>query len=226
MDNSEIIARVEKALCIKGILDKLDSLPPTDLQSLLLALYERKPSKITAAALFKQYENNRFVQPSAVPQNFFSVAERFAFDLLPKDFTTVELSPVAPFGINSVLTKNSQKKIMTTIRNLEVCADSTTALMLECARQRKDCLKKEPKSSRVVKLATSMRNIRTQTFDNIPGFVPHFKALTLATAGRDCGDRAFEIQSCCEHIEFYLDFLDKLSCQVPISLDTVSAIKN
>ena len=210
MENYEIIARVERALGIKGILDKLDRLPPTDLQSLLLALYERKPAKITAASLFEQYERNRFVCPSAVSQNLFASVERVALDLLPDKFNVVELSPVAPFGVNSVLTQNSQKKIMSTVRNLEVCADSTTALILECAHLRKKLLKNDSKSSQLIKLATNMRNIRLQNFKDIPGFTSHFKALTLATAGRDCGSEIVEIQSCLEHLMFYIDFLNNL----------------
>jgi len=211
MKNSDIIVRIENILQIKDILGKLDQLSPTDLQSLLLALYEKRSEKIATQSIFDQYEANRFVRPSDVSQRLFAEIELLAFDLLPSDFDIVELSPVAPFGTNSVLTKNNQKKIMSTVRNLEVCADSTTALILECARQRKNLLRSNAKDDQKVKYATSMRNIRLQNFESIPGFVPHFKALTLATAGRDCGSETFETQACLEHVAFYLDYLTHLS---------------
>ena len=211
MKNSDIIVRIENILQIKDILGKLDQLSPTDLQSLLLALYEKRSEKITVQSVFDQYGTNRFVRPSDVSQRLFTEVELLAFDLLPSDFDILELSPVVPFGANSVLTKNNQKKIMSTVRNLEVCADSTTALILECARQRKNLLRSNAKDDQNVKCATSMRNIRLQNFESIPGFVPHFKALTLATAGRDCGSEAFEIQACLEHVTFYLDYLTHLS---------------
>jgi hypothetical protein len=206
-----IIKRIENILGIEGILEKLDRLSPTDLQSLLLGLYEKRSEKISAQSIFNQYGTNRFVLPSAVSQRSFTELEAIAFDLLPPDFNVVELSTVAPFGINSALTKNNQKKIMSTVRNLEVCADSTTALILECARRRKNNLREDSGDIQQVKCATNMRNIRLQNFEDIPGFVSHFKALTLGTVGRDCGYEEFEAQACLEHVGFYLDYLEKLS---------------
>jgi hypothetical protein len=211
MEDSAIIARIENILKIENILEKLDQLSPTDLQSLLLATYERRAKNITAQSVASQYEKNKFVCPSGISQKLLTEIELLALDLLPSDFNAVELSPVVPFGTISALTRNSQKKIMSTVRNLEVCADSTTALILECARRRKDLLHDNAKNVQEVKCATNMRNIRLQSFADIPGFLPHFKALTLATAGRDCGNETFEVQSCLEHVSFFLDYLRHLS---------------
>jgi len=221
MKTNDIIERIIKATGIPDILKVLKNLRPTDLQSLLLALYEERVAELTAQNIMSQYQENRFVVPCAVPQKILLEADLLATKIIPSDFSIIELSSVAPFATNSVLTKTNQKKVMTTVRNLEVCADPTTSLILECADRRQSELRIDKRSAKIIKLATSQRCMRLQTFEDIPGFTPHFRTFSLATAGRDQGSEIFEKQALVEHIVFYLSYLNMLS-QLDFHFENIS----
>jgi hypothetical protein len=117
-------------------------------------------------------------------------------------FEAVELSPVTPLGTVSVLTGLDQANVLSTIRALECVADPTLGLALECARRRKN----------VADRATSVRLCTTQRVLRFPapekdGYTAHFKLFSLVTAGRDAGNRSFEITNLQEHIGVYLSLL-------------------
>jgi len=107
------------------------------LQSLLLAVYRRRASRLSPAAVLRQYQENRFVQPAHVSSWESVEFDRLAYSLLPECFEVVELSPVSPLGSCSVLATVDQNNVVTTSRNTEVCADPTNVLALECATRRK-----------------------------------------------------------------------------------------
>jgi hypothetical protein len=96
-----------------------------------------------------------------------------------------------------------QNKVLTTIRNTEVCADATGVLALEAARRRRVLYRQGTPPSEATKLCASHRVLRAQQFDG-PASFPHFSILNLCTAGRDRGSYRFEIASLVEQIEYYL----------------------
>ena len=60
------IARIERDAEVAHLLEVLtERIAPTDLQSLLLEVYSRLAAATTAKRLLEQYEQNRFVAPSA-----------------------------------------------------------------------------------------------------------------------------------------------------------------
>jgi len=73
--------------------------------------------------------------------------------------------------------------VLTTIRNAEVLGDATVAMALECSRRRK-------RNPAPVRLVSSHRTVRLQPFD-LPGYVPHFRLLSMVSAGRDTGSHGF-----------------------------------
>ena len=187
----------------------IDKLKLPDLQSLLMHVYKEKTSKLNSSHVYNEYKNNHFVKPSSVKASDFISLDQKLFAILPDDFETIVLSPLAPLGNCSVLAGVPQNLIVTTSRNTEVLADGTNLLALECARRREEMLKKENKSVQRIKLATSCRHTRTQSFEG-EGFSPHFSVFALTTAGRDEGSLIFETDNLNEHIRFYLDIFEKI----------------
>ena len=212
VSTEKILERIARHVGVGEILEKLASLPSKDLQSLLLYVYERKARDYSILDVVNQYSQNRFVTPSAISQKDLILFDYLAYSVLPADFVGVELSPVAPFCTNRVLTATDQKKVMTTVRNVEVVADPTTVLALECARQRSELLRSGLRQNETIKLATSQRNVRLQNFEEIPGFTAHFGIFALTTAGRSIREEmSFERINLAKHVSFHLSLLELLN---------------
>src|SRR5262249_48931857 len=99
-----------------------------------------------------------------------------------------------------------QNKTISTIRNTEVVSDATNVLALECAARRRQLLRVDPRSRQRVRLATSHRVVRGQTY-RARGAASHFRLLGLCVAGRDEGSFEFEVSSLVEQIPLYLRLL-------------------
>ena len=89
---------VERICRDAGVPDLVDllaeRLSPTDLQTLLLAVYRRRAAAVGPAKLLERYDRNRFVRPAAVDPKALDEFDRSAFAELPPDYERVELSPV------------------------------------------------------------------------------------------------------------------------------------
>jgi hypothetical protein len=200
----KIIARILREARHPDLLEKLTTrLDPTDLQSLLLEVYRQRAQKLTPRDVVKQYEQNRFVQPAAADPHKQLEFDRLAYSLLPPDVEVMELSPVAPLGSNAAVAAIDQNNAVTTIRNTEVCSDCTNVMALECTIRRRDMVKHNPQAKDRIKLCTSQRLVRAQTFSGAATFA-HFRILALCTAGQDEGGRKFETDTLVEHIDFYI----------------------
>lgn len=200
--SNKIIDRILKEYNISGFEALIKEMPLTDLQSLLIEIYNQRIKDITAKELLQQYKKNRFVQLSKLNPKEILDFDMLAYQLLPKDFQDLELSPVCPLGSMSVVTPNSQKTVLTTIRNTEVCSDATNVMALEASMQRKKLLQNKESKFSHVKLCASHRLLRTQFMDN-PLYLPHFQILSLCIAGKDEGNFQFELTALTELINYY-----------------------
>lgn len=178
-------------------------LPATELWSLLLAVFERRAAQRTPAMVRQQWENDRFVQPCAVNQRTLNEIDTHLLTAAA-DFEALELSPLAPLAACSAVALTSQNRIVSTARGTEVIADPTNVLALECAKR----LRAAPDA--VVKLATSHRCVRAQTFPKRPGFAAHFRIFCLASAGHERKDHGFVTNALIEHIRTHIAALDRL----------------
>jgi len=204
---NKIVERILKEADNPDLLETLTQrLSLSDLQSLLLEVYRQRTRKLTVTRLLRQYAQNRFVQPAQASPLRQLELDRLAYSLLPAGFEAIELSPVAPLGTNSIVTTVDQNTTVTTIRNTEVCSDSTNVMALECARRRREMLKRDPRTTTRIKLCASHRLLRAQVFRGPVSF-PHFRVLALCTAGRDEGSYQFETTSLSEQIDFYLQLV-------------------
>lgn len=205
--NSSLIQKLIENAGAGHIAEALSEMSGTDLHTLLMQVFALRVQELVPSIIDSTYRKNRLVPPCTIDQHTLIKADSIAYRILDTRFKGIELSPVMPLGTNSVLGGVNQKNVLGAIRSCEVLADPTTALALECARWRKTALDTNSRNDEMIRLATSARCIRLQRFDDIPGFVPHFRIFALATAGRDTGSEQFEISALMEHVRFYLDYL-------------------
>ncbi len=199
-----IVERIEREARVPGLVSILaERLSPTDLQSLLLAVYRSRASDRQPSAVLADYEADRFVRPASVSPVSLLRWEQTAFAQLPEEFQPIALSPVCPLGANSAVAPVDQNWAVSTIRNSEVVSDSTNVLALECAVRRRELLRADPKSSDAVHLAASHRLLRGQRYED-PGLLAHFSAFALCSAGRDQGNLQFEMAALALHIRAHL----------------------
>ncbi len=212
----KIIERIVRTAQVPDLLEVLTQrLSQSDLQSLLLEVYRRRAQTLTPRHVLGQYEGNRFVQPAAVNPRQLLEFERLAYSVLPSSFEVLELSPVCPLGTSSVVAPVDQDNAVTTIRNTEVCSDSTNVLALECARRRRG----KGRQDTDTKLCASHRLLRPH-LPSDPASFPHFRIFSLCTAGRDVGSYGFEVAALREHLEFYVRLLQN-SGQAGFRLEAV-----
>jgi hypothetical protein len=155
-------------------------LPPTDLQTLLIAVARARAGQATAADVMRRWQSDRFVRPATSDPRRLAAVEARLWQLLPAEFTGIDLSPVTPLGTCSTVAPVSQNRVVATARNSEVISDSTNVLALEAAARRRG----QPGNGHV-HLAACHRQLRAQVFG--PGAAAHFRLFALVSSGRDSG---------------------------------------
>ncbi len=178
-------------------------LPPTDLQTLLIAVARARASQVTAADVLRRWQQDRFVRPAPCDPRRLSAVEARLWELLPAEFAGLELSPVAPLGTCSALGPVSQNRVVTTVRGTEVVSDSSNALAVEAALRRRS----QPRDGQV-HLAACHRLLRAQDFG--PGWSAHFRLLTLVSSARDTGSGRTEADLLTRHLRYWLNVLETL----------------
>jgi len=187
-----------------GAYDALrNGLPASRLWSLLLEVLETRAVARRPAALVEQWDRDRFVQPARIDQRTLLDVDRHLL-AAASAFESIELSPVAPLGVCSVMGRTSQQKVLSALRGTDVVSDPTNVLALECARR----LRRDP--ALVVRLATSHRCVRAQEVPRVPGFTASFRIFCLVSAGLERQNHAFVVDAIAEHITTMLNALDEL----------------
>jgi len=205
---SKILARIASETGVPRLATVLSGeLRPSDLQSLLLHVYQKRAAGIGESKLIQGY-GRPLLKPSGLDGRLFHQFDNAAFSAA-QAFEAIELSPVCPLGLNQVLGEIGQNNVLTTIRSAEVLGDPTPVMALEAARRRRD---PKRRTTEVVRLCASQRVIRLQPFD-VPGYSPHFRLFALVTAGRDTGSHEFEIRHLAEHIRCYLEMFRLLNAR-------------
>src|SRR4051812_44181807 len=113
--SSTIIDKILKRIGNPDLVDLLtDKISGSELNTLLLEVFNRKVSKITPSQLLNLYQLNRFVKPGDLPVLALKRMECDLHQHFEKfSFETLELSPVAALGSCAVVAPADQKKILT-----------------------------------------------------------------------------------------------------------------
>lgn len=208
--HGQILDRIMKENGTPDLFETLTGMLNSDFQSVLLKIMEEKSSKVGVREINAALEMNAFVKPSPIDQREFLDLDTILYDLLPEEYRSIELSPLVPFAVNNLLADINQKRVFSTMRNVEVISDPTTALALYCGQERAIKVKENPKSSEAVKMATSQRIIRQDPVKK-EGYSQHFRLFSIATAGRDTGSKVFEKENLREHLTILLSSLRALN---------------
>lgn len=219
---------------IVGVL--ADELSGSELNTILLDVFNRRVGQETPSSLLNKYEANKLVKPASIDVLEYKETELRVYKLIAsKGFEPTELSPVAQFGTSSVVATVDQKKVLTALRNTEVQADPTNAIALHYALLKK----KGELDNNTYNYSNISRVIRTQVFDN-PNFTPHFIVLALISCGKDTGSFNFEKEELLKHLttsyEICKSFgVDKIyyeiipckgyDCQSPLITECISYVR-
>lgn len=191
-----ILAKVD----VPDLLEILgERLSPTDLQSLLLAVYVRRSRGRTPADVLADYERSRFFGAAPFARADYAAWERVADATLADRFDVLALSPMAPFASCAAVAKVGQDWSVPTVRSGEVVSDSTNVLGLEAALRRKH----RGQDPALVHLATMQRVVRPQAYAD-PDMLAHFSLLALVSTGRDRGSYQMEAEAIGIHLDTHL----------------------
>lgn len=172
-------------------------LSQADLRTLLMDVTRRRAATVNPATLTRRWREDRYVTPGASDPRLVWRTEARLWDLLPAEFTGIDLSPVAPLGTCSAVGTVSQDRVISTTRGSEVVSDQTNVLALEAARRRQ-----EQSAARPVHLASCHRVLRAQPFDG-PGLLQHFRLFALVSSDRDRGSATTEAALLTTHLRFW-----------------------
>jgi hypothetical protein len=183
-----------------------EGLPASRLWSLLMDVLARRAESREPPEVLRQWERDGFTRPAAVDQR--TLVDMDAQLLAAAEgYEAVELSPLAPLGACSAVGLARQNKVVSALRGVEVVADPTNVLALECARRLRGG------NTPVVRLATSHRCVRAQELPKGAGFAPHFRIFCLATAGRERQDHALLREAAAGQLAVHLRALDRLEAR-------------
>ncbi len=194
--------RLDKKIDQQKLLQELDRLSGSELNSFMLKLFAQRADRQNACDLLKQFQKNRFVLEAQVDTLALKRLEIDCLELAQEQgFTPLTLSPVAPLGSCSVVGEVNQNNALSALRNTEVVSDATNFMALKVADEHKHADRRA-----LARYATTHRHLRTQAFDN-PAFSAHFDLLAMVSGGFDQGNFSFEIHELFQHMHVHHDLL-------------------
>lgn len=192
MKTKSILERIIKTFDLSQAFETLTKrISWSDLNTFLLSVFESRVNTITPEEVMNQYSQDRLVALAPVDPRALLGVETQIYNSLPAYVLPIELSPVNVTGLSSVISSINPKVVLSTIRKVDVSADPTSALALECAKRRK--IMQQTGKSSAVHLAASQRTLRLQSFTPESGFTAHFKTFAITSAGSDTGHQNFEL---------------------------------
>ncbi|HZT65555.1 MAG TPA: hypothetical protein VFA11_07180 [Acidimicrobiales bacterium] len=203
------LSRVARQVGDLDLVELLAGLAPSDLQSVMLEVYRRQAAAVSPAELLTRYQDSRFCRPAGVGPAALSAFEASAWSLLPEGYEAIELSPLCPLGACAAVATVDQNKIVSTVRNVEVVADTTNVLALESALQRRAMLADPARRSLPVGLAACQPQVRAQALSQ-PRSWAHFRLLAVTESGRDRGGFTFEAAALRRQIAYFVSLIGQL----------------
>ncbi len=209
--DGNIVRGLCRKLGVPSLAEELVKVAWRDVQPILIKVMRDRIQKKNSTELLAEYESKpEFYGVSGIDQRSLHEFVAHFYAALPESYRATELAPIAPLGLNALLSQVSQDVSLSSIRVSEVVGDPTTPLALHCAYERKRMLPDEGKLCESVRLATMHRVLRLQPFDRSKGYMQHFRLLGLCSGGRDVGHATFFVEHIIEHISVWLAFIDRL----------------
>lgn len=204
---SDILSRITNKIGDKNIVDKLSALSKSDLNSLLLEVFDRQANTLTATDILKSYQLNRFTIPSGIdPEEIHALESKLLRKAFNMDIKTIMLSPSAPLGSCSVFGSVDQYNVVSALRGTETLADPSNMLAIIIADKLK---RKEENNTIPIHMATTARVIRAQNFVG-KGLYSHFGLYCMVSSGIDTGSYTCEKMLLEKHLNYYKDILSEI----------------
>lgn len=204
---SDILSRISNKIGDKNIVDKLSALSKSDLNSLLLEVFDRQANTLTATDILKSYQLNRFTIPSSIdPEEIHTLESKLLRKAFNMDIKTIMLSPSAPLGSCSVFGYVDQYNVVSALRGTETLADPSNMLAIIIADKLK---RKEENNTIPIHMATTARAIRAQNFVG-KGLYSHFGLYCMVSSGIDTGSYTCEKMLLEKHLNYYKDILSEI----------------
>lgn len=213
---SRIIDRVLKDIGDADLLDKLLSLPKSDLNTLLLEAYKLQAEKLTPTGLLKAYQANRFAVPSEIdPIAYHQMETELLETAQDMGINGILLSPSAPFGSCSAFGCVDQNNVISGARGTETLPDPTNMLAVIIS----DSLKNGVISkTQMVHYCTTARVVRAQAFSG-KGFFSHFGIYCMVSSGMDSGSYSCEKELLVKQLTYYKSlFIKKYGAKLSVVL--------
>jgi hypothetical protein len=190
-----VLKRVCRQVGMPGLVERLSSrVSASDLQTVILELARDRARRRRPTDILMQYARDGTVRPDLGDARLVSRLAVAAFESAPA-FDAVELAPVEPLGVNSVLTGLDQNNVLATARGTEVVADPTIALALHAASRRRAGVD-------LVRACACPRVLRPQSSN--PLARRHFRLFALVSAARSQADHRSETAALREHVAAHL----------------------
>jgi hypothetical protein len=212
-----IIERILTQLGDKRLIEKLLALPKSDLNSLLLKLFQEQVNDFTPIDVLKVFQTNRFSVPSELdPVAYHTLETEFLTAAQKLDIKTVLLSPAAPFASSSVFGCVDQNNIVSAVRGTEILSDPTNMLSIIIAEQIKS---KKVDNTTPLHYCTTARVLRAQPFPKTKGYYAHFGIFCIVSSGKDIGSYCCEKELFLKQLIFYRELiLQKYNANLSIIL--------
>lgn len=194
-----------------NLLKLLTDMDNNSINQILLEVYKNRSENITPNNVLNRYINNSdYFCPSEVSLYKTMNYNLLFLNVVPKNYDSLDLSMIFPFGTNSSITKLSQNLMLSSIKNSEVIGDPTTSLTLEACKRRKKLCNTSDHLDDIVDLATVTQVLRMQKFDTSKGYMQHFNLFGLVSCGRKNNKYNFVLEKIKEHIRIWVDLCQKL----------------
>ncbi|MEN0066977.1 MAG: hypothetical protein AAGA48_32900 [Myxococcota bacterium] len=187
----------------EGLVGHLVGQPTAELTALWLEVAKERAAGRTPAEVLRAFLRDGYVQPAPVDARALRRAELASLDVA-EAFEAIELSPLAPLGSCSTFSLGGQNRVFSAARNLEVLADPTNVLALECARRRR------AGQTGILDLCTVGRLVRCQPLKS-EAHTRHFSMFAAVTAGRDKDARRFALKTFTRHLTLQRDLHVRLA---------------
>lgn len=213
---ARIIDRVLDDIGDVELLDKLLSLPKSDLNTLLLEIYKLQAEKLTPNELLRAYQSNRFAAPGEVNPIAY---HRVETDLLKiaddMGISGILLSPSAPFGSCSAFGCVDQNNVISATRGTETLPDPTNMLAVIIADR---LIKGIIAKTKMDHYCTTARVVRAQAFSG-KDFFAHFGIFSMVSYGMDSGSYSCEKELLVKQLAYYKRLLrEKYGARLSVTL--------
>lgn len=201
----------------KGLIEKLMALPKSDLNSLLLKIFQAQAMDARPVDVLKAFETNRFSVPSGIDPVAYHVYEAEVLSLAQKrEICAVLLSPAAPLASCASFGCVDQNNIVSAARGTEMLSDPTNMLAILIAEQLKN---RQAANKNPLHYCTTARVLRAQPFPPQKGYYAHFGLFCIVSSGKDSGSYSCEKSLMSKHLSYYKElFLEKHRARLTVAL--------